>query len=152
MDAPGWVLALPALNASLNGLATVLLVLGYTLIKLRKRKAHECVMYAAFATSVLFLISYLTYHFALHHYTGESSKKFPLTGPVRTVYLSILLTHVVLAATVPFLALVTIWRGWTQQWERHVRIAKITFPIWLYVSVTGVIIYWMLYHYAPAHA
>lgn len=151
MDAPDWVLALPALNASLNGLATLLLVGGYALIKCRKRKAHEYVMYAAFATSVLFLISYLTYHFALDHYTGESSKKFPLTGPVRTFYLTILLTHVVLAAAVPFLAVTTIWRGWTQQWERHVRIARITFPIWLYVSVTGVIIYWMLYHYAPAH-
>ena len=151
MDAPDWVLALPAVNASLNGLATLLLVTGFALIKCRQRKAHEYVMYAAFATSVLFLISYLTYHFALDHYTGASSKKFPLTGPVRTFYLGILLTHIVLAAAVPFLAITTIWRGWTQQWERHVRIARITLPIWLYVSITGVIIYWMLYHYAPAN-
>jgi protein SCO1/2/putative membrane protein len=150
LNAPDWVLALPTLNAGLNGLATVLLVAGYTLIKCRKRKAHEYVMYAAFGASILFLASYLTYHFALDYYTGESSKKFAGTGTVRTVYLGILLTHVVLAAIVPFLALTTIWRGWTQQWEKHARIAKITFPIWLYVSVTGVIIYFMLYHWAPA--
>jgi len=153
MDAPEWVTALPAVNASLNGLAGVLLIAGYALIRCGKRDAHKRVMLTAFATSIIFLCCYLVYHFALGHYTGESSKRFPGEGAVRTVYLGILVTHVVLATTVPVLASMTILRGLRAQrtgqgdWESHRRIAKVTFPIWVYVSVTGVIIYAMLYHY-----
>ncbi|MGH9627526.1 MAG: DUF420 domain-containing protein [Bryobacteraceae bacterium] len=130
---------LPAVNASLNAIATVLLVLGYVLIRRRRIDKHRRVMTAAFAVSVLFLISYLVYHY------HAGSVRFEKTGPIRTVYLSILLTHIVLAATVPVLASVTLYRAWRGDFKRHRRIARWTFPIWLYVSVTGVIVYWMLY-------
>lgn len=143
-----WILRLPAVNAVLNGAATVLLLTGFVLIKSGRRDAHKRVMLSAFAVSIAFLACYLTYHFGLRHYTGSSSKPFPAEHPGRPVYLAILLTHVVLAAAVPVLAIVTIVRAYRQDWARHRRIAKITFPIWLYVSVTGVIIYWMLYHWA----
>lgn len=130
---------LPALNASLNGLATLCLVAGYYLIRQGRRTAHRNAMVAALACSMLFLVSYLFYH------SQVGSVRFPGTGTVRTVYLTILLTHTVLAAVVPVLALVTVWRAWKGQFARHVRIARWTLPIWLYVSVTGVVIYWMLY-------
>jgi protein SCO1/2/putative membrane protein len=144
---PSWVTTLPAINAGLNSLAIILLTAGYLQIKQGNREKHKKLMLTAFATSVLFLVCYLVYHFALNHYTGSSSKKFPGTGTIRTVYLGILLTHVVLAATVPVLAIITIVKGLREQWESHKRFAKITFPIWLYVSVTGVIIYFMVYHW-----
>lgn len=145
--APDWVLRLPAVNASLNGLATVLLVVGFVLIKGGYRRAHESTMLSAFATSTVFLGFYLLYHFSLQHFTGESSRKFPGTGWVRPVYFTILVSHVLLAISVPVLAGMTIYRGLTEQWARHKQLARVTFPIWLYVSVTGVIIYWMLYHW-----
>ena len=144
---PTWVTTLPAINATLNGLATGLLVAGFVQIKKGNRETHRKLMLTAFATSVLFLACYLVYHFALKSYTGSSSKKFPGVGLARTIYLGILLTHVVLAAIVPILASMTIYRGIRQQWDSHRRIAKVTFPIWLYVSVTGVIIYFMVYHW-----
>ena len=147
-DEPAWVLALPAVNAVLNGSATVLLLVGFALIKSGRRDAHKRVMLTAFGVSVVFLACYLTYHFSLRYYTGSSSKPFPQSHPARPLYLGILLTHVVLAVTVPVLAIITIVRAYKQQWEKHRRIAKFTFPIWLYVSVTGVIIYYMLYHWA----
>jgi len=143
---PGWVISLPGINAGLNSLATVLLMVGFVLIKQGKRDAHKCVMLTAFGASVLFLTCYLVYHGALQHYTGSGSRSFTGTGTVRTVYLSILVSHVILAVPSAGLALVTIYRGLKGQWAQHKKIAKITFPIWLYVSVTGVIIYWMLYH------
>lgn len=147
MTAPDWVYMLPTVNAGLNTLATALLMTGYLLIKRGQKVAHKQVMLAAFATSVLFLAFYLTYHFALKHYTGVSSQPFQGQGLIRPVYLTILITHVILAAIVPVLALITIYRGLKEQWEKHRRIAKVTFPIWLYVSLTGVIIYGMLYHW-----
>jgi protein SCO1 len=147
---PDWVAMLPAVNATLNGLATVLLVCGFLAIRKGNRDTHRKIMLSAFFTSVLFLACYLVYHFALHHYTGSGSKKFPADHAGRPVYLAILLTHVILATAVPVLAAITIYRGLKQDWVRHKRIAKITFPIWLYVSVTGVIIYFMLYHWARA--
>lgn len=150
--APDWVMTLPAVNASLNGLATVLLLTGYWLIKTGRRDAHKVVMLSAFGTSSLFLVCYLVYHFALHAYTGESGKKFPGVGPIRMVYFAILISHVTLAFTLVFLPLMTLYRAWKQQWERHRAIARITFPIWVYVSVTGVIIYLMLYHWPTAPA
>lgn len=147
-EPPAWVLALPAINASLNGLATVLLIWGYALIRKGNKIAHKRVMLTTFAVSILFLACYLTYHFQLQRYTGSSSKKFPEDHPARPIYLGILLSHVVLATAVPVLASITIYRGLKQQWDKHKKLAKLTFPIWVYVSITGVMIYWMLYHWA----
>lgn len=164
---PEWVRRLPAVNASLNGLATLLLVVGWVLIKQRKPLAHKRVMLSAFVVSMLFLCTYLVYH----AYWGKT--KFSGSEGMRVVYFGILVTHVVLAACVPFLAIATIRRGLIAEkrqlnalpgserifdlagagadWERHRRLAKITYPIWLYVSVTGVIIYLMLYHWSWFH-
>ena len=131
---------LPAVNATLNAIAALLLVCGFLLIRAGRIRAHRAVMLAAFSCSVLFLVSYLTYH------AQAGSTRFAGTGMVRTVYLSILLTHTVLAAVVPFLALITLVRALRGRFDRHRALARWTLPIWLYVSVTGVIIYWMLYH------
>lgn len=144
---PDWVAALPAVNASLNALATVLLLTGFVFIKRGRRDAHAWSMISAFATSVIFLGCYLTYHYALHHYTGESGKKFAGTGFIRPIYFGILISHVVLAVPVAVMALITIVRAWKQNWPAHRSLARITFPIWVYVSVTGVIIYLLLYHW-----
>ena len=130
---------LPALNASLNAIAGILLVIGYILIRRQQWRAHRAVMLAAFSVSTLFLISYLIYH------ANVGSRPFPGRGPIRAVYLTILLTHIVLAAAVVPLALITLTRGLRERFDRHVAIARWTLPIWLYVSVTGVVVYWMLY-------
>ena len=130
---------LPAVNASLNALAALLLVTGYILIRRRQWIAHRNVMTAALVTSVLFLTSYLIYH------AHVGSVRFPGHGVARTVYLTILATHTVLAAIVPFLAGVTVYRAWRRRFPQHKRLARWTLPIWLYVSVTGVVVYWMLY-------
>ena len=145
-QAPDWVMQLPTVNAALNGLATILLIVGYGFIRKGEREKHKKTMLTAFGVSILFLVFYLIYHFALQSYTGDASRKFQGEGLIRPVYYFILFSHVVLAALVPILALVTIRRGLKQQWDAHRRIAKITFPFWLYVSITGVIIYFMLYH------
>jgi uncharacterized membrane protein YozB (DUF420 family) len=131
--------SLPALNALLNGTSFVLLLIGYALIRGGRRAAHERVMIAAFSCSVLFLVSYLIYH------AQVGSVRFQGVGAVRTIYLSILLTHTLLAAAVPFLAAITLVRALRRRFERHKAIARITLPIWLYVSITGVVIYVMLY-------
>ena len=149
---PDWVAGLPAVNASLNALATVLLLTGYVLIKRGRRTAHAQAMVSAFGTSVVFLVCYLVYHYALHHYTGQSGKKFGGTGIIRPIYFTILISHVLLAVPVAVMALMTLLRAWRQQWESHRRLARITFPIWVYVSVTGVIIYALLYHWPAAAA
>ena len=130
---------LPAVNATLNGVAFLLLTAGYVLIRRGRRDLHKRCMLAALATSALFLVSYVTYHF------NAGSRPFPGQGPVRIVYFAILITHVILAAAILPLALTTTARGLLDQYDRHVRIARWTLPIWLYVSVTGVIIYLMLY-------
>jgi uncharacterized membrane protein YozB (DUF420 family) len=130
---------LPHVNAGLNATAAVLLVAGYRQIRLGRREAHRRVMLAAFAVSTLFLVSYLAYHFQV------GSVRFQGTGGIRTLYLSILATHSILAAAVPILATVTLYRAWKGRFERHRRLARWTLPIWLYVSVTGVVVYWMLY-------
>lgn len=130
---------LPALNATLNATSGILLCIGYILIRKGRRTAHRNVMISAFCCSILFLVSYLTYHYQV------GSVKFQGTGTIRTVYLSILLTHTVLAALVPFLAVITLVRGLRDRIDKHKKIARITLPIWLYVSVTGVVVYWMLY-------
>jgi uncharacterized membrane protein YozB (DUF420 family) len=130
---------LPALNASLNALAAVLLVVGWVLIRRRRREAHRNVMLAAVAVSTLFLASYLVYHWQV------GSVPFQGQGPVRTVYFSVLLTHTVLAAALPVLVALSLWRAFGRRYRRHRAIARWTLPIWLYVSVTGVVVYWMLY-------
>ena len=130
---------LPALNATLNGVATVLLVLGYRHIRRREIAQHRRCMIAAFVTSILFLVSYVVYH------ANIGSRPFGGQGAIRVVYLTILFTHVVLAAIVPPLAIVTLVRGLQARYDKHRRIARWTFPIWLYVSITGVIVYLMLY-------
>jgi len=133
---------LPTVNATLNAIAAVLLVLGWTLIRRKRVDAHRRVMIAAFATSCLFLICYLTYHYAIH-----GSKPFGHEGTaLRTVYLSILMSHTLLAAAVPFLAVIALRRGLAGRFDLHRRIARWTLPVWLYVSVTGVVVYLMLYH------
>lgn len=131
--------SLPTVNAVLNGLAATLLVTGFVLIRSGRREAHRRVMTAAFACSILFLVSYLVYH------AGVGSVRFQGTGGVRTAYLSILLTHTVLAAAVPFLAVTTLVLARKGRFDAHRRLARVTLPIWLYVSVTGVVIYLMLY-------
>jgi uncharacterized membrane protein YozB (DUF420 family) len=130
---------LPALNATLNGLATLFLLTGYVLIRRGRRDAHKRCMLAALATSALFLTSYVVYH------ANAGSRPFPGQGMVRALYFAILIPHVVLAAAVLPLALTTTARGLRSQFDRHVRIARWTLPIWMYVSITGVIIYLMLY-------
>jgi uncharacterized membrane protein YozB (DUF420 family) len=130
---------LPTLNAALNATSAVLLVLGWILIRRRKIDAHRRAMLSAFGCSIVFLVSYLVYHFQV------GSVKFQGAGTLRTVYFAILLTHTVLAAAVPFLAAITLSRALARRFDRHKRIARWTLPIWLYVSVTGVAVYWMLY-------
>jgi uncharacterized membrane protein YozB (DUF420 family) len=130
---------LPALNAALNATATVLLVTAYVLIKRGRREAHKRCMLGALAVSALFLTSYVIYHY------NAGSRPYQGQGALRVVYFLILATHVPLAALILPLALVTTARGLRAQFGAHVRIARWTFPIWLYVSVTGVVIYVMLY-------
>jgi len=130
---------LPALNASLNATSAIFLSAGYWFIRQGRVTVHKRCMLAALSASALFLTSYVIYH------ANTGSRPFPGIGPVRYVYFSILITHVVLAATILPLALITATRGLRAQYDRHVRIARWTLPIWLYVSVTGVIIYLMLY-------
>ncbi len=134
---------LPVLNACLNGIATVLLITGYMLIRRRSVNAHHKVMISAFTVSCLFLVSYLVYHY------NVGSVKFDKPGWVRTVYLWILGTHTVLAAAVPFLAVITLSRALKRNFARHRAIARWTLPIWLYVSVTGVVVYLLLYQVRP---
>jgi uncharacterized membrane protein YozB (DUF420 family) len=130
---------LPALNATLNGTSAILLTIGYVLIRRGQVTLHKRCMLSALVTSTLFLTSYVIYH------ANTGSRPFPGVGPVRYVYFSILISHVLLAITIVPLALVTARRGLRAQYERHIRIARWTLPLWLYVSVTGVVIYLMLY-------
>lgn len=136
---------LPHLNASLNLASTILLVLGFVLIKRRRETAHRNVMLLSFAVSTLFLISYLIYHNMAGHI------KFPEYPPnfIRYTYFTVLITHIVLAVFVPFLAIATIYCGLKDFRTAHRKLARWTFPIWLYVSVTGVIVYSMLYQLYP---
>jgi uncharacterized membrane protein YozB (DUF420 family) len=132
------VSALPKVNASLNGLNTLLLIVGFGLILARKIEWHKRVMLSCFAVSTAFLTTYVVYHWF------KAGPKAYL-GDHRTLYLSILLSHIVLAAAIIPMALVTLYKGWSGQLDSHRWIARITLPIWLYVSITGVLIYWMLY-------
>jgi putative membrane protein len=133
------VTQLPALNATLNSISTLLLLFGFYFIKQRDIVRHKLCMVMAFVTSCLFLASYLIYHFQV------GSVPFTGQGWIRPLYFTILISHIILAATIAPLALITLYRAWKGQYEQHRRIARWTWPIWMYVSVTGVVIYIMLY-------
>ena len=131
---------LPTLNALLNAGAAAMLVWGWLLVRRGRKQAHRKAMLGAFTLSALFLVSYLFYH------AQVGSVRFQGTGAIRTVYFAVLLSHTVLAAAVPPLAVVTLARGLRGRFDLHRRIARWTLPLWLYVSVTGVAVYLMLYH------
>ena len=137
----------PAVNASLNALSGVLLLVAFVLIKARRVRAHAYAIVAALLSSTAFLACYLTYH-TLKARAGEGLTVFPQSSG-RPLYLVILVSHTILAVVIlPMIAL-SLWRAYRRQWERHRRIAMPTFALWMYVSVTGVVVYWMLYHLAP---
>ena len=138
---------LPAVNAILNSVAFGLLIAGYVMIKRGRRTAHKRFMIAAFVVSILFLSSYLTYRF-----WGEE-KRFSGQGLIRPIYFFILITHVALAATIPILASRTLYLALRGRFDKHRRIARVTFPLWIYVSITGVLVYLLLFRlYGPAEA
>jgi len=137
----GWIIALPSLNASLNGISTILLVLGFIEIKKRNFEKHMRFMLGAFATSTLFLVSYVIYHNFVGHTT------FPGTGFIRPVYFFILITHIILSAVIVPLILSSFYFAFSGKFETHRKVSKITFPVWLYVSITGVLIYFILNAY-----
>ena len=134
---------LPALNAALNAASAILLIAGYLQIRALRVRRHRALMLAAFAVSVLFLVSYLVYHYHV------GSVRFAGQGWIRPVYYAILISHTLLAAAVPVLAILTLRLAWRGEFIRHRRLARWTFPIWLYVSVTGVAIYVLLYQLYP---
>jgi uncharacterized membrane protein YozB (DUF420 family) len=135
----------PPLNAALNGVSALFLMTGYWFIKHKKKNAHRFCMLSAFVTSIVFLGCYLFYHFhaGVLHFAGQ--------GSICYVYFFILTTHTILAVCVPVLAVITLSRALKGDFEKHRRIARITFPVWLYVSVTGVMVYWILYHLYPSY-
>ena len=132
------VSSLPYVNDLLNLITTILLIIGYVLIRQKKREKHRSVMLSAFFTSALFLVSYVVYHWF------KSGPK-PYTGDLTFIYYPVLLTHIILAMSILPLAMISVYRGMVLQIQQHKKIAKITFPIWMYVSVTGIIIFIMLY-------
>lgn len=131
---------LPTVNATLNTISTILLTVGFLMIRRRKIVAHRNCMIAAFVVSGLFLTSYLIYHY------HAGSTPFEGSGWIRSVYFGVLIPHIILAATILPLALITFYLALRKQFTKHRRIARWTLPIWLYVSITGIIVYWMLYH------
>jgi putative membrane protein len=135
---------LPAVNACLNGLAAIFLGIGYVLIRQGKRRAHRNCMIAAFVTSCLFLVSYLTYH------SFAGATRFKGEGWIRPVYFTLLISHTILATVIVPLVITTLVRAVKEQYDLHRRIARWTWPLWMYVSVTGVVIYLMLYHIYPS--
>ena len=131
---------LPTVNATLNTISTVLLTVGFLMIRRRKIVAHRNCMIAAFVVSGLFLTSYLIYHY------HAGSTPFEGSGWIRSVYFAVLIPHIILAASILPLALITLYFALRKRFTKHRRIARWTLPIWLYVSITGIIVYWMLYH------
>lgn len=129
----------PLLNACLNGTSALLIGSGFVAIRRRRIAVHKVCMLAACATSVLFLVSYLLYH----HQVGSTA--FTGQGAIRVVYFTVLISHTILAVVIVPLVIMTVYRAWREQWPRHRRLARWTLPLWLYVSVTGVVIYIMLY-------
>lgn len=144
---PGWVATLPSINAALNSFCTLLLLWGFVAVRCGRTTLHRNLMISAFAVSVVFLGCYLTYHEALYRWTGERGWAFTGSSQAAMVYWAILIPHVILAAFVPVLAIAVFRYAWRKDWPKHRRLAKITLPVWLFVSITGVVIYWMLYHW-----
>jgi putative membrane protein len=142
---------LPAVNASLNGLSAIFLTAGFVFIKRRNEIAHRNCMVAAFATSVVFLACYLTYHLYLAVVLHQGPTRFLHPAWFRPIYLTILLTHTVLAAVIVPMILVTVYRAKKERFESHKKIARWTWPLWMYVSVTGVVVYLLLYRIFPQH-
>jgi uncharacterized membrane protein YozB (DUF420 family) len=141
------MLSHPALNATLNGIAAILLVCGYAAIRTGKVELHKKFMVSAFFVSCAFLVSYVIYHVRIHqviHFQGQ--------GWIRPVYFTLLISHTILAVVIVPLILITLRRAWTERFDMHRRIARWTLPLWFYVSVTGVIVYFMVYQiYAPSN-
>ncbi len=135
---------LPLVNAILNSISTGFLLLGYYYIRNRRKVAHKKAMLAAVGTSALFLASYLLYHY------NVGSVKFTEQGTVRIIYFSILISHTILAILVPPMAIISVVRAFSERFDKHKKIARWTLPIWLYVSVTGVLVYLMLYQWFPS--
>jgi uncharacterized membrane protein YozB (DUF420 family) len=140
----------PHLNATLNATSGVLLLLGWSFILRGEAHKHRFCMLSASAVSALFLVSYLTYHSLRTYYFGLGPTKFTGEGIAKPIYLTILTSHTILAAVVTPFVLLTLWRGLKGRFDAHKRIARLVFPVWLYVSVTGVVVYVMLYHLYPA--
>ena len=137
---------MPTLNAILNAASGILITIGYVLIRRRRIRAHRACMIGAVVCSSLFLVSYLTYHVGF----GKGVTRFTGTGTVRWIYLSILISHTILAVTIVPFVIVTLRRALRGEFLKHRRVARWTFPMWLYVSVTGVVVYFMLYHWYPS--
>lgn len=135
---------LPSVDATLNALSAIFLTLGFIFIRQKNIRAHKTCMLSAFASSTVFLVCYLTYHY-FHGVTH-----FPGQGAVRSFYFTLLGSHTLLAALIVPLALTTLYRAWRKRFQQHKRVARWTLPLWLYVSVTGVVVYLMLYHLYPA--
>jgi uncharacterized membrane protein YozB (DUF420 family) len=136
---------LPAVNATLNGLSAVFLALGFIFIKTGRKTAHRNCMLSAFCISVVFLICYLTYHTYLAIVLKQGPTRFLNPAWFRPIYLAILTTHTILAAVIVPMILVTLHRAWRGRFDRHKKIARWTWPLWMYVSITGVVVYWLLY-------
>ena len=145
------LLDLPAVNGSLNGLSTLFLTAGYIFIKKKNQQAHRNCMIAAFATSTLFLICYITYHTYVGYVLHRGPTRFVDPAWFRPIYLGILLTHTVLAVVIVPMVLITLSRGLKARFAQHKKIARWTWPLWMYVSVTGVLIYLLLYQIFPQH-
>lgn len=145
-----FIFTLPHVNALLNATSGLFLIIGYLLIRRRRITAHRRMMLAAFVASIIFLISYILYHSLLAYYLGLGPTKFRGEGIVRPIYFFILITHTLLAVIIVPFVIMTLRRGLKGNYESHRRIARWTFPLWLYVSVTGVIVYLMLYRLYPS--
>lgn len=138
---------LPAVNAALNGVSAVFIVVGFVAIRRRQVHVHQRCMMSAVIFSALFLASYLYYHFLVR---GGHATEFSYGGWIRPLYFFVLISHIVLAIIVVPPVLITAWLGWRNRLTTHVWLARLTLPVWLYVSLTGVLVYWMLYHLYPA--
>ncbi len=140
---------LPLVNACLNGGAAVFLLAGYYFIRRERRNAHRNCMLTALALSTVFLISYVYYHYSMQRLHGSAHTKFVNPAWFRPIYLTILFTHLVAAIAIVPMILVTVVRAVRERFDQHRRIARWTWPAWMYVSITGVLIYWLLYHQFP---
>jgi uncharacterized membrane protein YozB (DUF420 family) len=145
MQVPAQYAIFPQINATLNGTTAILLLIGRNFIKHGRMAAHRAVMIAAVATSTVFLSSYLYYHYCLYYYAHSPSKHFQGQGWSRPVYFTILTSHTILAIIILPMVIITLSRGLRKRFDRHRAIARWTYPLWMYVSVTGVIVYFMLY-------